>query len=195
MRHLSLLVLLGLAAALAGCVPPSTTPPGRVTGPPPPRPAPEPEMAPTVGKPAPLFTLTDLDGEEFVLAEQKGKVVYLDFWATWCPPCREAMPHSNELAQRPEAEAGDLVVLAVDLDETPDEVTAYLEQQNFTMRTAIDPKGAAAEQYGVEGIPTFVVIGRDGVVKWQASGFNPAGTPAQIDAAIESALAEPAPEA
>jgi len=138
------------------------------------------------GDKAPEFKLTDLAGKEVALKDLKGKVVFLDFWATWCRPCREALPHTEELAKREEAKKGDLQVLAINCAETKQTVAKFLKEKGYTFRCAIGD-GAVLKAYKVEGIPLFVVVGRDGVITWTAAGFSKA-TAEEMDKAIDAAL-------
>lgn len=151
-----------------------------------------------VGAAAPDFTLKDLDGEEVSLSDLKGKVVYLDFWATWCPPCRAALPHTQELSASDDAKEGELVVLAVDQREDIPTIRRFMLDQDYSFRVLLDSDGAVGDQYGVTGIPQFVVIDHEGKVAWHAVGFSgeelpegqhpTAATPGRIDAAVEAAL-------
>lgn len=142
------------------------------------------------GTPAPLFKVADLAGQEFDLKQAKGRVVFLDFWATWCPPCCAALPHTNEIAARKEVKDGKLLVLALDQDETKDKVAGFLANHKYGFRCAIDKSGAIAKPYKVDGIPTFVVIGRDGKVAWYGCGYEGEATGKAIDKAIAEALAK-----
>ena len=146
---------------------------------------------PAAGTDAPDFKLTDLDGKEVALKDLKGKVVFVDFWATWCPPCKRALPHTQEISEREEVKKGDLVVLAVS-NETEEVVKKFLEDNKYTFRTACD-KGLGSK-YGVRGIPTFVTIGKDGKVVESIVGFGGDDTAKQIDEAIAKALKADAPK-
>jgi thiol-disulfide isomerase/thioredoxin len=128
--------------------------------------------AKTAAAPAPDFTLTDLAGTPVTLSSFRGKVVLLDFWATWCPPCRASLPHTQKTSLSAEAKAGDLVVLAINAQESKATVAGFLKSNGYTFRTLLDPKGDAFGKYGVQGIPTFVVINRDGSKAWQTTGFD-----------------------
>lgn len=144
-----------------------------------------------VGDKAPEFALKDLADKEVALKDLKGKVVFLDFWATWCPPCKKALPHTQELSARKDAKGDDakLVVLALDLREDKAKVEKFLTDNKYDFHTLLDAKGAAAEAYGVKGIPTFVVINKDGTVAWIGVGFGP-NTAKDMDKAIDDAIAK-----
>jgi peroxiredoxin len=113
------------------------------------------------GRIAPDFKLTGLDGKPASLAQLRGKVVFLNLWATWCPPCREEMPSIQALHQQ-FRKAPDFVVLTVSEDSNPTLVAAYIKQNNFNFRVLLDPRNDVGEAYDVSGLPESFVIGRDG---------------------------------
>jgi peroxiredoxin len=124
----------------------------------------------TVGKPAPDFTLKSLDGTDVSLSSLKGKIVILDFWATWCGPCRQGLPVLMEVAK---ARANDNVVLwAVDLDESKSKVQDFLKKKGWNLPVLLDAKGKVSQKYGVGGIPHTVIIGPDGVIHSVEIGFG-----------------------
>jgi len=140
-----------------------------------------------VGKPAPDFALKTLDQKEAKLSDQKGKVVLIDFWATWCPPCVKALPHINELAGKKELTDKGLVVMAVNAREKAPVVQKFLDSKQLkNMTIPMDADGKTLGAYQVQGIPTTVIVGRDGNI---ANVFVGSGNDANIDAAIEKALA------
>lgn len=139
------------------------------------------------GTKAPDFTLTDTAGKTVKLSALKGKVVYLDFWATWCPPCRAALPHTQKISQRAEARRGDVVVLAVNVQEPRAEITKFMKDHKYTFRVPMDTNGGVSTKYGGDAIPTFAVVDKKGFVHWSTQGFGE-GTADQIDKAIAAAL-------
>ena len=113
------------------------------------------------------FELTDLEGNTVKLSDYKGKVVFVNFWATWCPPCREEMPEFNE-ADKVFKDNGDAVLLAVNLTsggvrgETEEVVRKFVEDNGYTMKVLLDKDDKAAQKYNISSIPTTYVIDRDG---------------------------------
>lgn len=123
--------------------------------------------APACAAPAPPF---DLPGAR--LADLRGKVVYVDFWASWCGPCRKSFPWMNEL-QRRHAGAG-LQVVAVNVDEKREDAAAFLAKVPAGFSIAYDPAGATPKAYGVKGMPSSALVGRDGELLWMHTGFSEA---------------------
>jgi len=136
-----------------------------------------------VGKSAPELALKDLQGKAFVLSAHRGHVVVLDFWATWCGPCVEAMPHLNQIYEQ-NREKG-LEVFAVNQQESADDIKSFLGGKKFSLSVVLDPDGAAGGRYNVEGIPQTVIIGKDGVIKKIFVGFDEQGITQAIDNALE----------
>jgi thiol-disulfide isomerase/thioredoxin len=124
-----------------------------------------------VGKPAPDFELVLLDGKTFHLADAKGKVVVLDFWATWCGPCVQTMPQVERVAQ--EFQDKGVLLVAVNLQETPKEISAMLERHKLKMAVALDSDGVVADRYNATAIPQTVIINRDGTVSRLYVGGGP----------------------
>jgi peroxiredoxin len=125
------------------------------------------------GQMAADFTLPDLDGNPHGLSELRGKVVLLDFWATWCGPCRRQMPLVEKLNE--EFKDKDLVVFAVNQGEASETARSFIDKNRFTTTTLLDPTGEVGRQYKVSGIPTLVIIGRDGKVAAHFVGVHTEG--------------------
>lgn len=112
------------------------------------------------GKPAPDFTLKNLEGEDVSLSDYKGKLVLLNFWATWCGYCDLEMPDLQKL----DAENEDLVVLAIDVQEDRDIVQEYITDGGYTFEVALDQDGSLAQTYLVSGYPTSYFIDKEGLL-------------------------------
>jgi thiol-disulfide isomerase/thioredoxin len=111
---------------------------------------------------APDFTLVDLEGQSVSLSDYLGTPVMVNFWATWCPPCRAEMPLIQDFQDR---YADDFVVLAVNGGETAQEVEAFVSEQGFNMVFLLDPEFAVAELFQVRGFPTSIFITAEGVAE------------------------------
>lgn len=133
-------LLLILLVLLAGCGPVSTAPQGKVARP---------------------FSLPGLDGRKHGLAEYTGKVVILNFWATWCIPCRAEVP---DLEHEYRVHAGELVVLGVDYQEPPSDVQSFVKEIGLTYPILMDASGTVHDAYGVGGLPQTFVLDRAGRV-------------------------------
>ncbi|MEK7677448.1 MAG: TlpA disulfide reductase family protein [Verrucomicrobiota bacterium] len=131
----------------------------------------EDELYALLGKPAPDFELELLSGGKFKLSDHRDKVIILDFWATWCGPCRMAMPVLAELAKKYQDKG--VQYFAVDLRETPEKVQQYLTQEKLSIAVPLDRTGEVGKAYQVRGIPTMVLIDQAGVVRECHVGFNP----------------------
>ena len=142
---------------------------------------------PLLGEDAPAFTLDRLDGEQVTLASHRDKnIVILDFWATWCKPCRDALPAMSNVAHRFQQQG--VVFYAVNLGQTAADIRSFLEKAQLdvtVLLTGADPK--LSEDYGIKGIPQTVVIGKDGKVKQVHVGYTPA-TPRQLQAELEGLI-------
>lgn len=130
----------------------------------------EEEMLP-IGSEAPNFKLTALDGKEVELSKLRGKPVYLDFWATWCGPCRAALPHTQQMAKK---YGEDAHILTINLRESEERVRAFMQRNNYDFTVLMDTDGAVAKAYRVNGIPTFVVIDAQGKIQFVQVGYTPA---------------------
>jgi cytochrome c biogenesis protein CcmG, thiol:disulfide interchange protein DsbE len=127
------------------------------------RPAPTPVTTADIGQAAPAMRLPLLGGGEIDLETYRGRPVVLNFWATWCEPCRAEMP-VLEQAQQKYREQG-LAVLGVDMQERDEDVQAFLTQIGVTFPTMMDRTGEVARQWRATGLPTTFLIDRQGIIR------------------------------
>jgi len=118
---------------------------------------------PRVGQLAPDFTLKDVKGRSYTLSELRGKVVLVNFWATWCPPCRAEMPSMEKLNAM--LASDDFVLLAINAEEDAlDIVKEYLQESPHSFPVLLDGETAVQRQYGVYAFPETFIIRRDGII-------------------------------
>jgi len=117
---------------------------------------------------APDFTLQGEDGKTHRLSDYRGKVVVLNFWATWCPPCRYEMPSMERAHKKVQGE--DIVLLAVNVGESEDKVFEFTGQYPVTFQLLLDTDGTVIKKYPVIGLPTTFIINPQGVVTHRAIG-------------------------
>lgn len=132
-------------------------------------PAPHRVRAATIAHPlAPDFTLSDINGAKLSLSDYKGKVVLLDFWASWCGPCRIEIPWFVEMQEKYRGQG--FAVLGVAMQDTPESVNNFYQQFRLNYPVAMGDSRVAALYGGIYGLPTSFVIGRDGRIYSQHSG-------------------------
>ena len=146
-----------------------------------------PAQAAKPGETAPAVSLPGLNGQTVDLTTYKGKVVVLDFWASWCGPCKQSFPWLNQMQARHGARG--LQVLAVSVDRRRADADAFLAQVPANFVVSFDAAGETARRYAIAGMPSTVLIGADGRVLLQHSGFRDDDKPA-LEAAITAALAQ-----
>ncbi len=155
-------LLLGVAIGLVVFAAPTSTPTtaaGATNAPAP---------APVVAAPAPDFELETVDGESIRLSDLRGKVVAVNFWATWCLPCRLEMP---ALQARADTYGDRLAVLGVNFEETPAEVKAFRDEVGVRFPLLLDPGAVVQRLYRVVGYPTTYFIDSEGIVRFQHLGL------------------------
>ena len=117
---------------------------------------------------APPFKATSFDGSEVAINAAMDKKLYvINFWATWCPPCRAEMPELNEFAKKHE---GEVTFYAVNLQEDAAPVQKFMQERKADLPVVLDTKGAAATLYGVRAIPTTVVVDKEGKIVFRKTG-------------------------
>lgn len=131
------------------------------------------QSSPLLGQEAKPFKLPLVAGEEFDLAKEKGKVIVLDFWATWCGPCIKSLPQMmDEMAG---FDSKEVRFIGVNQAEAKETVQTFLETRGWKFEVVLDGNQRVGQSFGVEGIPHTVVIGRDGKVAYVKTGYEADG--------------------
>ena len=123
-----------------------------------------------VGKAAPAFDLPSSGAQNVRLADLKGRVIYVDFWASWCAPCKQSFPWMNDMQAKYGAKG--LTIIGVNVDKKRDDAAKFLEGTPAKFTVAYDSTGKVAEAYQPKGMPTSFLIGPDGVVRAVHVGFR-----------------------
>jgi thiol-disulfide isomerase/thioredoxin len=143
-----------------------------------------------VGLPAPTFFLPALDGSRFFLSDhvgpQGGKVVVLDFWATWCRPCKRELPLLDALVRKYPRES--VLLVLVNVGEKRDTVLADPDAARSGWPVLLDQFSAISAKYGVDGLPSLFIIGRDGVLRYAAAGYDEKAGLKAAAAALDAAV-------
>lgn len=171
MKKIFICFLLLLAALAGGCASdnPKTT-------------AAAPTAAAQAAQAAPDFSFTYLDGTKSSLSELRGKPVFLNFWATWCPPCVGEMPHFNSVYPRYKDKIN---FLAISLDDSMQEASAFMQQKGYSFPAGYGNVNGIAGKYEIQGIPTFLLLDANGNVIASKVG---AMTEAELEAFLQKAL-------
>lgn len=119
-----------------------------------------------VGQNLAPFNLDSLTGSE-VTVGQSGKIIVINFWATWCPPCQEEMPDLEVFAQRNRQK---IDFYAVNLHESEEKIKSFMNANHYTMPVLLDKDGAVAKNFQVTAIPTTIIINKHGMIKYRKSG-------------------------
>lgn len=132
---------------------------------------PKEETRTSVGQQMPAFSIRDTAGRTFDMRALRGSVVVVNFWATWCPPCRAELPRlEKEIWEK--YKSGKFVVIAIGREETDDAITKYAAEHGLTFRIAADPKRAVYGLFASAGIPRTYVVDRTGRIVFQSVGFE-----------------------
>jgi peroxiredoxin len=131
------------------------------------------------GVPAPNFTLPGLDGKMVSLNDYKGKVVLLNIWATWCPPCVDEMPSMEKLHQELKSEAFEILAVSIDVLGAK-EVIPFMKKHKLSFPALTDTKGAIKSLYQTTGVPESFIIDKDGIVVEKIMGPRDWATPGAI---------------
>ena len=118
---------------------------------------------------APNFSLQTSDGE-VSLKDYKGKILYLDFWASWCGPCRASFPWMDDMQKKYKKQGVEF--LAINVDAKKVDADKFLEKMNISFKIAYDPEGKTPELYRIPGMPSSYIINRDGMIVSRQAGFR-----------------------
>jgi len=127
--------------------------------------SPSPAQSPQVGKLAPDFELSGLDGQAVSLSALRGKPVLISFWATWCEPCRFEMPFIQEVYEGWTGKTPSLVILAINLGENPSRVERFMEEYGLSFPVLLDANQDVTEKYNIRVIPATFFIDKDGIIQ------------------------------
>ena len=119
-------------------------------------------------KPAPEFTLKDMDGETHKLSDYRGKTLIINFWATWCPPCRAELPSMNRAWEK--VKDDNIVMLAINVGEDEDTIFSFLGDNPIDFTVLLDASGEMIKTWPVRGLPTTFVLDSEGRLVYQAIG-------------------------
>jgi len=133
------------------------------------------------------FSLSGVDDTTVSLEEYRGSIVYLDFWASWCGPCRQSFPWMDDLLVKYEGQGFQIV--AINLDSSMEDAEDFLLDNPVDFLVAFDPEGNTPEAYGVIGMPTSYLIDRNGEIVKQHTGFN-SSYKAELEQAVTKLLEE-----
>lgn len=122
-----------------------------------------PQRAVEIGKTAPDFTFPDLNGRQVSLSEYRGKVVLVNIWATWCPPCVTEMPSMQRLYKRFKDQPFEILAISIDASGL-EAVKPFMRELNLTFPALLDTAGSMRNVYGTKGVPESVIIDKNGVV-------------------------------
>ncbi|MBD3286845.1 redoxin domain-containing protein [candidate division WOR-3 bacterium] len=137
-------------------------------------------------KAAPDFTLKDMSGKSHTVSAYKGKVVLLDFWATWCGPCKKEIPHLEAIYNKYKSQG--FAALGIGLDKESN-LERYLSKTPIAYTVLVDEKGVSGGLYGISGIPRTILIDKKGRIAYDHTGYRP-GMENQIEQEVTSLLAE-----
>jgi len=143
---------------------------------------------PVLGSPAPAYGASTLGGgDSITLAELRGKVVLLNFWATWCAPCRHETPFLDSLHARRSADGLEVVGVSVDAGQARGDVEAFVREYGVGYTILLDPQMLGMDRYGVVGLPASFLVDRKGILRWMR--FGPvSATDREFLEAVESVL-------
>ncbi len=145
---------------------------------------------PKIGTKAKDFTVSSLAGEEISLAQLRGKVVLLNFWATWCVPCREELPRLSALQEKLRQRG--LVVLAISVDNERENISDFLLQNAVKLQTFWDRDKRISKLYDPQTMPSTYIVDRNGILRFTHNGYSPSELQ-RIEAELNRLLKQPSP--
>ena len=120
------------------------------------------------------FTLEDMNGKIFILKEHIGKgPILLDFWATWCTPCKNSLPHLQTMMKKYEKQGLTVITISIDSPKSQSKIKPYVLAKKFTFPVLLDPNSEVLKQFKGNSVPFQVIIGKDGNVVETHTGYNP----------------------
>ena len=144
-------------------------------------------MSAKIGDSAPSFRARTLDGSQTISNDDlKGKVIFVDFWASWCAPCLKSLPEFEQL-QTSFSGRNDVVVLAINLDENPKDADKFLRTLDVSYKILADQEGKIPESFGVSTMPSSFIIDKQGVIRYVHKGYK-SGDVNKIKTEIEQLL-------
>jgi thiol-disulfide isomerase/thioredoxin len=140
------------------------------------------------GNRAPEFALKDASGAEVKLSGLHGKVVLVDFWASWCKPCKKELPELDKLAKAYKSAGADVTIVAINIDTKRENAESFLKSAKIANLTILfDPSSTSAEQFEPPTMPTSYLVDKKGIVKAVHEGYNP-GDEKKVKAEIDALL-------
>jgi peroxiredoxin len=139
----------------------------------------EPPPSPMEGKPVPDFTLPTLDGKTFNAASVRGKILFINIWATWCAPCREEMPSMERLYKQMKGLDFEMVGISIDKDGKK-AVAPFVKELGITFPILMDPQSATSAKFNITGVPETFLVNRDGTILHHLVGPTEWDTPAIV---------------
>ncbi len=122
-------------------------------------------QSPQIGKLAPDFTLQSLDGQTVSLNDLRGQPVFINFWASWCGPCREEMPLIQAVYERQAGQSQSAVILGINIGESPSTVEGFMQENGLSFPVLLDIEQTVAQDYNIRAIPTTFFIDSEGIIR------------------------------